>query len=107
MKLPDYCPACLNDDCVIHVDLGDECDSDGTFGNHRLTCTKCGRTTCDMDTLEDAIEAWNGRDDTVHFEGADTVLLDMDVIIEMIQTFKQPPTKRELANLDIRNRVNC
>lgn len=105
MNIPDYCPACLNDDCIEHIDLGDETDSDGTFGNHRLVCTKCGRRTDDMDTLEDAIEVWEERDDTVHFRGSEQVLMNIEDIIELVKSGKVP-TVRELQDKDIRNVFN-
>lgn len=104
IRIPTYCPSCLNVDCVEHVDLGNEYDSDGEFGNHMLECTICGRRTCDMDTLEDAVEAWEERGDVVHFEGSDTVLLDIDDIIKMIESGKVP-TKLELINKDLRDRI--
>lgn len=104
-EVPTYCMACLNVNCVVHNDLGDEYDSDGEFGNHNLECTICGRRTCDMDTLEDAIEAWEDRGDTVHYDGADTVLMRMDDILELINK-GEPITRDELRAKDLRDRLN-
>lgn len=58
------CPDC-GERQVYHLDLGDESDSDGVYGNHRLVCNCCGRKTTDQDTYDDAVDAFFGNDDTV------------------------------------------
>lgn len=106
-QLPTVCPSCLNVDCVDYLDLGDEEDSDGVFGNHRVFCTICGRQSCDMDTLSDAIEAFEGSQDTVHFNNALTVLVPIKMLADL--TNKSITDLEELTflkNLDLRNRNN-
>ena len=61
---PIRCPDCGELE-VYHLDLGDETDSDGTYGNHRIICECCGRRTTDQNTFMDAVEAFVGTDDTV------------------------------------------
>lgn len=104
-QLPTFCPSCLNVDCVEYINLGDETDSDGTFGNHRVFCTICGRRSCDMDTRADAIEAFEDHGDTVHFEGADTILLQMNRVNDLIRA-GVPLNTRELIDRDLRERTN-
>lgn len=103
--MPTYCPACLNTDCIVHNDLGDEIDSDGEFGSHNIECTICGRRTCDMDTLDDAIEAWEERGDVVHYDGADTVLMRITDIQELIEK-GVVISRSDLRDKDLRNRLN-
>ena len=105
MEIPDFCIACLNSNCIEHIDLGNEEDEDGEFGNHRIVCTKCGRRTDDMDTLEDAIEAWEDRDDVVHFRGSEQVLMNISDILSLIMT-RKIPTYSEIEDMDVRNRYN-
>jgi len=57
-----FCPDCGSSD-IEHIDLGDETDVNGTYGNHRLRCRYCGRVTLDMDTYEDAVDAFLGNDE--------------------------------------------
>lgn len=104
-QLPTFCPSCLNVDCVAHIDLGKESDSDGTFGKHRVFCTICGRSSCDMDTRSDAIEAFEDHGDNVHFEGSDTVLLQMIRVNALIRA-GIPLNTRELIDSDLRERTN-
>lgn len=104
-QLPTVCPSCLNADCVEHINLGNESDSDGAFGNHRVFCTTCGRRSCDMDTKADAIEAFEDHVDTVHFEGSDTVLLQMNRVNDLIR-LGLPISARELSDMDLRERTN-
>ena len=53
---------CDHVNCIEHIDEGDEHDSDGVFGNHRIRCSNCGRSTYAMDTFEDAVDAWYTND---------------------------------------------
>lgn len=103
-QLPTFCPSCLNVDCVAHINLGDEYDSEGTFGKHRVFCTVCGRRSHDMDTRSDAIEAFEDHGDTVHFEGADTVLLQMNRVNDLIRA-GVPLNTREFLDRDLRERA--
>ena len=64
-----FCPDCGSSD-IEHIDLGDETDADGTYGNHRLRCRICGRTTRSMDTYEDAVDAFLGNDEDNVTRGA-------------------------------------
>lgn len=61
------CPTCFNKTCEA-IDLGDEEDSDGVYGNWRVVCNTCGRRTTDMNGCRDAVEAFLGTDDNVLFE---------------------------------------
>lgn len=61
-EYPHHCPDCDHVNCIEHIDEGDEHDSDGVFGNHRIRCSNCGRSTYAMDTFEDAVDAWYTND---------------------------------------------
>lgn len=58
------CPNCESNDLEM-LDLGDDEDSDGRYGNWRIVCNHCGRHTLDMNSFEDAWYAFNHDDDTV------------------------------------------
>lgn len=77
--MQNFCCACGNENCLEHVDLGDEVDSDGQFGNNRIQCTVCGLRTADMDTLEDAVEAWNEQVE-LFFLGSDAILVKTETL---------------------------
>lgn len=66
-ELGIVCPTCFHKTCEA-IDLGDEEDSDGTYGNWRVVCNTCGRRTTDMNNCRDAVEAFIGTDDNVLFE---------------------------------------
>jgi hypothetical protein len=56
-----------------------------------------------MDTFEDAVEAFSERGDVVHFNGADTVLLPIDLLRQWLPDGTKL-TKRDIISCDVRNR---
>ena len=62
VKIPTFCPSCLNHECVELIDEGDEQDADGVFGNYHFRCSVCGRRTDSMDTPADALESWQSHE---------------------------------------------
>ena len=76
--LPRTCPSCFNRHCIEHIDLGDEEDADGVYGNHRIECKVCGRKTPSMDTFEDAVDAFLVHYDPVFTDNEHTVLMNID-----------------------------
>ena len=79
LELPAACPCCLNYNCIEHIEEDTCVDAEGTYENHVLRCKICGRKTLSMDTLEDAIDAWNATDvDLITFDDDDTILISMN-----------------------------
>ena len=94
------CPACLNRSAHM-IRLSDETVSDGTYENYRAVCTLCGRHSWDMDDELSAIEAFLGVDDCGYYHDEDTVLIDADYLIELLNSGKKI-TKRMLQLEDLR-----
>lgn len=77
-ELDIICPTCFRKTCEA-IDLGEEEDSDGTYGNWRVVCNTCGRRTTDMNSFSDAVDAFIGTDDNVLFEHDIALILVSDV----------------------------
>ena len=73
VKIPTFCPSCLNHECVELIDEGDEQDADGVFGNYHFRCSVCGRRTDSMDTPADALESWQSHE--VNYLGSCAILM--------------------------------
>lgn len=94
--LPRTCPSCFNRHCIEHLDLGDEEDTDGVYGNHRIVCKVCGRKTPSMDTFEDAVDAFLVHYDPVFTDNEHTVLMNIEDLKYLISTGAVPD--RETIN---------
>ena len=95
-NLPSACPSCFGQDCIEHLDLGDEEDAYGVFGNHVIVCNVCGRKTTAMDTFEDAVDAFITHYDPVFTDNENTVLMSIEDLKYLVNTGVVPD--RETIN---------
>jgi len=98
------CPCCLKNGFVMHEWVSSGEDSGERTSRHRLVCSNCGRASLPMDTAYLAIETFLYSFNTCWYADADTVLISLERLNELIASGK-PVTKKQLDRLDLRSRL--